>query len=279
MKLAYSTLGWHQSADRAMEVIAEIGYHGIELAAQPHCLDPGSWSPQEARRLRTIAEELGLYIAGFYLGAPDLFGEPAYEPSFMAPFPMQRSARIDLVRLGIDFAEELGAPLISFGSGPMPPHMPPAAALDHLVDGLLRCLEHAAKASIRIGLEPEPDHLVNSYSAYIDLWNCFDGHPALGLCFDLGHAYCGYEDIPAVIHDAPDIHHVHIKDISDRASGQLVPGEGDIDLAEALAALDGISFDGFVSVELAAPAAEPDIMARRSLVALMRWLQLVRAAA
>jgi sugar phosphate isomerase/epimerase len=279
MKLAYSTLGWQQSADRAMEVIAEIGYHGIEMAAGPHCLDPRSWSPREARCLRTIAEDLGLYIAGFHLGAPDLLGEPAYEPSFMAPFPMQRSARIDLVRRGIDFAEELGAHLISFGSGPMPPHMPPAAALDHLVDGLLRCLEHAAKASILIGLEPEPDHLVNSYSAYIDLWNCFDGHPALGLCFDIGHAFCGYEDIPAVIHDAPDSHHVHIKDILNCASGQRVPGEGDIDLAEALAALDGISFDGFVSVELAAPAGEPEFMARKSLVALMQWLHLVRAAA
>jgi sugar phosphate isomerase/epimerase len=107
MKLAYSTLGWQQSADRAMEVIAEIGYHGIELAAQPHCLDLRSWSPQEARRLRTIAEDLGLYIAGFHVGAPDLFGEPAYEPSFMAPFQRERSARIDLVRRGIDFAEEL----------------------------------------------------------------------------------------------------------------------------------------------------------------------------
>ncbi|MGF1619644.1 MAG: sugar phosphate isomerase/epimerase family protein [Rhodomicrobiaceae bacterium] len=255
------------------------GHGGHCRAAQPHCLDPGSWSPQEARRLRTIAEDLGLYIAGFHIGAPDLLGEPAHEPSIMAPFQMQRSARIDLVRRGIDFAQELGAPIISFGSGPLPPHMPPAAGLDHLVNGLLRCLEHAAKASIRIGLEPEPGHLVHSYSAYIDLWNCFDGHPALGLCFDLGHAYCGYEDIPAVIHDAPDIHHVHVKDISDRASGHLVPGEGDIDLAEALAALDGIGFGGFVSVELAAPTAEPEAMARRSLVALMRWLQLVRAAA
>jgi sugar phosphate isomerase/epimerase len=99
------------------------------------------------------------------------------------------------------------------------------------------------------------------------------------LCFDLGHAYCGYEDIPAVIHDAPDIHHVHIKDISNRASGQLVPGEGDIDLVEALATLDGIGFDGFVSVEIVAPASEPEFMARRSLVALMQWLQLARAAA
>jgi sugar phosphate isomerase/epimerase len=70
-----------------------------------------------------------------------------------------------------------------------------------------------------------------------------------------------------------------IQDISDRASGHLVPGEGDIDFAEALAALDGIGFDGFVSVELAAAAGEPEFMARRSLVALMQWLQLVRAAA
>ncbi len=262
-----------------MEIVAEIGYHGIELAAQPHCLAPGSWSPQEARRLRTIAEDLGLYIAGLSLGGSDLLGEPAYEPSFMAPFQVQRDRRIDFVRRGIDFAGELGVDLISFSSGPLPPYMPPEAAMDRLVDGLLRCLDHAEKASIRIGLEPAPHHLIHGYSAYIDLWNNFDGHPALGLCLDIGHAFCSYEDIPAVIHDAPDLTHVHIKDMSDRAQGELVPGEGDIDLPEVLAALDGIAFDGFVSVELGASADEPEAMARRSLLALMRWLHLARAAA
>jgi sugar phosphate isomerase/epimerase len=280
MKLAYSTLGWRQAAaERAMEIVADIGYHGIELAAQPHCLAPHSWAPREARRLKTIAEDLGLYIANLNLGGPDLLDEISGEPSFMAPLQMQRDRRIDLVRRGIDFAGELGVDLITFGSGPLPPHMPPAAGLDNLVDGLLRCLDHAAKASVRIGLEPAPDHLINSYSAYVDLWNYFDGHPALGLCFDIGHAYRGYEDIPAVILDAPDMHHLHVKDMSYRTQGQLAPGEGDIDLSDALAALDEIGFGGFVSVELGASADDPEAIARKSLVALMQWLRLARAAA
>ena len=61
--------------------------------------------------------------------------------------------------------------------------------------------------------------------------------------------------------------------------GDLVLADEERPLVEALAALDGIGFDGFVSVELAVPAAEPEFMARKSLVALMHWLQLVRAAA
>lgn len=133
--------------------------------------------------------------------------------------------------------------------------------------------------SIRVALEPTPAHLIDGYSAYIDLWNDFDGHPALGLCLDIGHAFCSYEDILGVIVDAPDLHHVHIKDISNRAQGELVPGEGDIDLSEALAVLDAIAFEGFISVELGSAAGDPEIMARKSLVALTRWLQLARAAA
>lgn len=130
MKLAYSTLGWHHAPiDDVMESVAEIGYHGIELAAGPYCLAPGSWSANEARRLRTLADDLGLSIAGLHLGGSDLLGSPPYEPSFMAPFQMQRSARIDLVRRGIDFAGELGIDLVSFGSGPLPPDTVQAAGI------------------------------------------------------------------------------------------------------------------------------------------------------
>ena len=280
MKLAYSTCGWRRTPiGEVMKVLADVGYHGIELGVRPDYLPPRSWTPKEARRLKRLADDLGIFIANLHLGSPQLLSETAYEPSLMSPYQTQRDQRIELICRGMEFASELGIDLICFESGPLPPHLSPTAGMDYLIEGLSSCLDHAAQSRIRIGLEPAPEHLIDGYSAYLDLWNFFDGHGSFGLCFDIGHSYCHYEDIPAVIQDTPEIFHVHIKDMSDRMQRHLVPGEGEIDLAKTLAALADAEFEGFVSVELMDPVEEPERSARRSASALMQWLQQVRAAA
>ena len=279
MKLAYSSIGWRQaSIDQVMKALAEIGYHGIELGVQPDYLPPRSWTPKEARRLRRLADDLGIFIANLHLGSPYLLSETAHEPSLMSPYQTQRDQRVDLVCRAVDFAAELGVDLVCLESGPLPPHLSPATGMDYLVESLLTCLDRAQQARVRIGLEPTPEHLIDGYSAYLDLWNYFDGHGSFGLCFDIGHSYCLYEDISAVIQDTPEIFHVHIKDMSNRMQRHLVPGEGEIDLSNTLVALTEAEFEGFASVELVDADEEPERAARKSLSTLTQWLQLARAA-
>ena len=277
MKLAYSTCGWRRAPiDEVIRRLADIGYHGVEISIQPHMLPPRAWSSKEARRLRRLADDLGMLISNLHLGSANLLSKTPHEPSFMAVYPSQRDERTGLICQSLDFAAELGVDLVCFESGPLPPHLSPSAGMDFLIEGLSQCLDRAAQRRVRIGLEPAPEHLISGYSAYVDLWNYFDGHPSLGLCLDIGHSYCFYEDTPAVIHDTPEIFHVHIKDISDRMQRHLVPGEGEIDLAGALEALAGAEFEGFVSVELMDPGGQPERAARKSISALLEWLQQAR---
>lgn len=265
MKFAYNTNGWRfQPIDDTLRTLAEIGYSGIEFGVQPNHLPPSSWSASEAARLRRLAKDLGLAVTNLHLGAADLLSSTPYEPSFLALYPSQRDERIDLVRRGIDFAAELGAPLVCFESGPLPPDMPREAAMCHLIDGVEACVKHAEMVGIRLAIEPSPQQLVNSYPAYLEVWRAFD-LSAFGLCYDIGHAYCAYEDIGAVIADAPEILHVHIEDMADRTHRHLLPGEGEIDLGAALAALTANAYDGYVSVELMDHHRDPAFAARHSL--------------
>jgi sugar phosphate isomerase/epimerase len=89
-------------------------------------------------------------------------------------------------------------------------------------------------------------------------------HPALGLNFDVGHAYCVGED-PAEWVPRMKAHtrHYHVEDIAaTRVHHHLVPGEGAIDFAATLQAIATHTPDIWVTVELYPYRDRPDDAAR-----------------
>jgi sugar phosphate isomerase/epimerase len=251
MQLAFRTQSrQHSGLDQAMRMAAAIGYAGIEIAPDPLVLPPSSWTTGEARRLRALAGDLGLAIASLDLSHPLLLGHTSYEPSFMAPYAGQRDQRIALVRQGITIAAELGAPLVSLPSGPLAPNMPRNAAMEHLIDGIDDCLGVALDCGVRLAVEPAPGQLIGSYAAYLELAQVFAGGQ-FGLCYDLVHGHCRFEDVAAVVADASDLLHLHLADATDRESQRLIPGEGKLDLCGILRQLMAKGYQGFISVALA----------------------------
>jgi len=97
-------------------------------------------------------------------------------------------------------------------------------------------------------------------------------HPALGLNFDVGHAYCVGDD-PAAWVPRMQAHtrHYHVEDIAaTRVHHHLVPGEGAIDFTAVLEAIAAHSPDLWVTVELYPYRDRPDeaaVAARRHLLA------------
>jgi sugar phosphate isomerase/epimerase len=254
MQLAFRIHGGrHSDLDGAMlRAAAVIGYAGIEIAPDPVVLPPSAWTAGEAHRLRRLAGDLGLTIASLDLSHPLLLGCTPHEPSFMAPYARQRDERIALVRRGIAFAAELGAPLVSLPSGPLAPNMPCNAAMEHLIDGIDNCLGAALDHGVRLAIEPAPGQLIGSYAAFLELAQVFAGGQ-FGLCYDLVHGHCRFEDMAAVIADASDLLHLHLADAADRELQHLIPGEGKLDLCGILRQLMGKGYRGFVSVALAGP--------------------------
>jgi sugar phosphate isomerase/epimerase len=103
--------------------------------------------------------------------------------------------------------------------------------------------------------------------------------PAVGMNFDIGHAYCvkdePAETIPRV---AKYIRHFHLEDIAaTRVHHHLVPGEGAIDFAPVLRAIRALDYNGWVTIELYPYVDDPDQAARTALTRVQDCLRLALA--
>ena len=147
---------------------------------------------------------------------------------------------------------------------------------------LRMCAQIVGAYGVRLGLEfVGPHHLRTAWKNPF-IWTLQEtldwidaiGEPNVGLLFDAYHWYTnelGTADIEAL--RAEQIIHVHINDAPDVPvqealdNGRVYPGEGVIDLAGFLRALDAIGYKGAVSQEILsaeAPTESPESLVQRS---------------
>jgi sugar phosphate isomerase/epimerase len=115
-------------------------------------------------------------------------------------------------------------------------------------------------------IEPEPGLLVENADQFEELMSYLDS-PAVGLNFDIGHFYCvGDDPAGSVPRLAKYIRHFHLEDIAaTRVHHHLIPGDGAIDLAGTLKAIDAMGYDGWVTIELYPYIDNPDHAAATAL--------------
>ena len=270
MRLAFSTNAYVQFPfANAAQKIRSIGYEGLELMADvPHAW-PAGLREGPKKNLMAAMRNYGLKfsnINAFMMNAVADHRHPYWYPSFLEPDEAYRRVRIDHTRRALDLCAELGAPHITTEpGGPVPPGMTRAEAMDRFVAGLTPLVAHARALGVLLLVEPEPGLLLETTDQYLELAARIDS-PALGLNFDIGHAFCMGEDLPAQIAKlAPHVRHYHIEDIAaDRTHHHLVPGAGAIDFAQVIAAIRGTGYDGWLTVELYPCTDDPDAAAARA---------------
>jgi len=270
VKLAFSTNAYlRHPFDEAAARIAAIGYQGLELLADvPHAWPAGLLEGSK-QGIRDAMAKNGLQfsnINSFMMNAIDDHRQPYWHPSFLEPDANYRQVRIDHTRRALDLCAELGAPHITTEpAGPIPQGMSRQEAVDLFVDALKPLAEHAEKLGVLLLIEPEPELLLERTDQYIEIHERVNS-PALGLNFDVGHAFCMSEDLPKAIEAlAPLTRHYHLEDIAaTRVHHHLVPGDGAIDFAEVVAAIRQTGYDGWLTVELYPFQDDPDTAARRA---------------
>jgi L-ribulose-5-phosphate 3-epimerase len=251
LRYAYVTNGLvgHRLED-AVRLLAENGYDGVALTLDHVHFDPDApLMSSRAASLRALLDELGLACV-VETGAR--FALDPRRKHFPTLLSEGRAKRVRMLTRAVDVAAELGAPVVSLWSGAAPSNLTPSIAWERLLEGVERVVAHADRRGVRLGFEPEPGMFVERLDDFEALDRRLGHPPALGLTLDIGHCVClEPEPVPECVHRAaPRLVHVHIEDMRRGVHEHLMFGDGDLDLAVALAALGEIDYDGLVAVEL-----------------------------
>lgn len=268
MKLAFSTNGYLRlSFAETCKRLSKIGYKGVEIMADvPHAW-PAYLLPEQKQALRDALASNGLSISNinsFMMHAISDRRQHYWFPSWIEPDLNYRRVRVDHTKRALTLAKELGAQCITTEpGGPVEVGASWQGALKTFLEEIKPVAEHAEKEGVLLLVEPEPALLIETAEQFEEFMHHIDS-PAVGLNFDIGHQFCVGEDpAESVRRLARWIKHVHLEDIAgSRVHHHLIPGEGAIDFASVLKALQEIQYNGWVTIELYPYTEDPDYAAK-----------------
>src|SRR5204862_6957290 len=169
----------------------------IESTADVPHASPAYLLPEQKQAIRDALTANKLLISNinaFMMHAVDDHRQHFWHPSWIEPDYNYRRVRIDHTKRALTLAKELGARCITTEpGGPVRPGESWSAALKLFVEMIKPVAEHAEKEGVLLLVEPEPDLLIETADQFLE----FIGHissPAVGMNFDIGHAYCVKDD-------------------------------------------------------------------------------------
>lgn len=273
VELAFSTNAYTRyTLPEAIGRIADHGYAGVELLGDvPHIFFP-EFDDTDETAIRNTLEETGLRVSNINANtAMGFFDDPPpsafFDPSLITANDDHRKWRIKYTKRAVDLAEVTGSPAVCVATGRPLPGNPPEQAREYLREALHEILDYAEPKGVDVGIEFEPELLVECTDEVLDLIDDID-RDGLGVNLDIGHAAVYGEDVTESIRrSAGHITGVHLEDIVGGRRGKhyhRIPGEGDIDFATIFDTLDDINYDGFATLELYTYPNEPDRAAREA---------------
>jgi len=257
--LGYNTNGFpnHELLD-VLDILAEIGYRSVGLTLDVHHAPPGRTDygrlaeELRARSLLPVVETGSRFL---------LDPRRKHHPTLLSGRGRER--RLDFLLECVGIAAQLGAPCVSLWSGAAEVADP----WGPLREGLERVCDCAGAAGIDIAFEPEPGMFVDRMAMFEMLRRLLP-HPRLRLTLDIGHLFCTEEERPEALVErhAGLLANVHLDDHRRGRHEHLDFGEGDMDLAPVLRALERAAAgrDIPATVELPRHGHDPVATARRA---------------
>jgi L-ribulose-5-phosphate 3-epimerase len=273
LRFGYGTNGFaNHTLDDALAVLADLGYTGVALTLDHHHLNP--FGPDLAQRTAALAGRLSALDLAVVVetGARYLLDPwTKHHPTLVSDgWPR----RVDFLRLAIRIAQDLGAECVSFFSGVLPLGTEPRLGRTRLIDAMAQVLEEAAARGVRLGLEPEPGHVVARLRDALALRTQLGSPELLGITLDVGHCVAiEADDAATCLRQAGTLLlNVQLDDMPRGVHDHREFGDGELDLPGTLAALAEIGYTGLASVELPRHSHAAPQVARRALTALHQAL-------
>jgi len=276
----FHDLGDATPLERCLDEIAAAGYAGCEL---------GRKFPRDAARLRALLASRGLrLVSGWHstyvlLRAAD---DEARALDLHLDLLAALECRVAIVAECSRRTYADAAVAMRFGSA-----APRLADADgtRLAAGLERLAERAARRGMRLAYHHHTGTCIQERDALDALMH---RTRALGLLVDTGHLALAGTDATSVIEDhGSRVAHVHLKNVRPdvvrdahaapmsfaaavRRGVFTVPGDGGLDFAPVLAALDACGYDGWLVVEAEQdPSITPALPAARAALAYLDTLR------
>jgi sugar phosphate isomerase/epimerase len=274
LKLGYSTNAFvNYPLFDAIDMIAGLGFGGVEVMADRPHLYPRDWEPDGLIRLKKLIDEKGIRVTN--LNSFTLFAVgDTYLPSWIEPMKERREIRIKHTLECLKLASYLGCDNISVPPGGPLNGMSRKEALALFHDSMEKVLPLAEQLQVKILVEPEPDLLLENTRQFKEFIQEAESN-YLGLNFDIGHFFCANEDVCEAFQELlPWIGHAHIEDIAHtRRHYHLIPGHGAIDFQKVLNVILRSGYKGDISLELYTYADMPVHAGQESLSFLLPLFQ------
>jgi sugar phosphate isomerase/epimerase len=248
----YNTNGFaHHRLEDALTILADLGYRSVAITLDYHALNPFDPSlPQQLAAVRDLLTRLRLRSV-IETGARFLLDpRRKHRPTLVDPAD-HSGPREEFLKRAIDVAHELGSDAVSFWSGTATEDASFNVLMNRLVEGCRRLCDYASTRQVRLAFEPEPGMFVDAMSRFATL-SCRVDHPLFGLTLDVGHLHCqGETPIAEYLRRWREVlWNIHIEDMRQGVHDHLMFGEGEIDFAPVLRALEEIGYGNGVHVEL-----------------------------
>jgi glucosamine-6-phosphate deaminase len=266
VKASFSTLAcpsWPLRA--AIDGAARLGYDGVELRFVED--SDALWQQAELvgeglRETRARLRDAGLAV-------------PCVDTSafFHHPDPAARRQALEDAHRLVEVAARLEAAGIRVFGDRVQPGAEVETTRQWIADGVASLRETASPAGVEVWIESHGD-----FARARDTLALLDGVPeqGTGVLWDAANAFeAGEDPVDGARLLGSRVRHVHLKDLVRRPRGPglpVLPGQGEVPLGRALAALDAIGYTGFVSFEWEKkwhPGIEP---AEVALPHFLRWL-------
>jgi sugar phosphate isomerase/epimerase len=246
-----------------------VGYQAIEVAPFTLAEDVNAIPPAQRKKIRKSATKAGLSIVGLHwlLVSPKGLHLTSPDPSLR---DKTQRYLCDLV----DFAADLGAPVMVFGSPKQRnvlEGVKPEEARSWAVDSMQRVGVHAEhRGDVTLCMEPLPAQETNFLNTLADVSQFVSdvNHPRIQMMMDVKSACSEGQPLDKLfLKHADRIKHLHANDENRRG-----PGFGQTDFVPLMKALGSRKFPGAVSVEVFDYTPDPETIAIQSLEALKRFL-------
>jgi sugar phosphate isomerase/epimerase len=244
IKFAYNTLVYAgEDMEQGIKRIAGAGYDAAEFVGEPDSTD--------AKHIRGLLDK-------YNLGASSICAIYTPERDFVSSNPNVRKQAVNYVKQCADFAKTLGAEGISVTpTACMKIHAETdrETELGWAAEGIREAGLYAGEQGIRLTVEPwnrYETYLINRLEQSLALVNEIN-LPNVGCMGDTYHMNIEEVNIAEAFRSIGDqLYYVHFAD-----SNRAAPGRGHIDFKPIAQALADINYEGYVSLEILPPLADP----------------------